>query len=94
MSLDVDALMAKSEDGVLVLRPGRLKMFLLLLLSAGFVFAGVVMLSHEKGSVLIGWLTILFFGLGVIVFVVQLLPGSAYLRLDGEGDLTTTFLYL
>ena len=26
-----------------------------------------------------------FFGLGIVIFIVQLIPGSAYLRLDPEG---------
>ena len=26
-----------------------------------------------------------FFGLGVVIFIVQLIPGSAFLRLDSEG---------
>ncbi len=33
----------------------------------------------------IGYLIAGFFGLGVVVFIVQLIPGSAYLRLDPEG---------
>ena len=33
----------------------------------------------------IGYLIAGFFGLGVVIFIVQLIPGSAYLRLDFEG---------
>ena len=33
----------------------------------------------------IGYLIAGFFGLGVVIFIVQLIPGSAYLRLDSEG---------
>ena len=33
----------------------------------------------------VGYLITGFFGLGVVVFIIQLIPGSAYLRLDPEG---------
>ncbi len=38
-----------------------------------------------EGNLFIKWGTILFFGLGVVVFIVELLPNSAYLKLTNEG---------
>jgi hypothetical protein len=51
-------------------------------LSAGFV-AGSALMVREGDPV--GWAGILFFGAGVIVFCLLLLPGSAYLKLDPAG---------
>lgn len=62
--------------------PSRAKWLLILLLSAFFVFGGY--LGVSKGDPL-GWLPLIFFGLGIVVAAVQLLPGASWLMLDGEG---------
>lgn len=41
-----------------------------------------------RGGDFWGWLVAGFFALGVIVSVINLLPGSSYLRLDNEGFTT------
>ena len=51
-------------------------------LSAGFVAGGALMVREGDPT---GWAAILFFGAGVIVFCLLLLPGSAYLILDPAG---------
>ena len=66
----------------LTLRPNRLRYLLLLTLSAGFVAGGALIVRQGDP---IGWAAILFFGAGVIVFFLLLLPGSAYLKLDPAG---------
>ena len=66
----------------LTLRPNRRRYLLNMALAAGFVAAGDLMI--RKGDPR-GWAGILFFGFGVIVYVLLLLPGSAYLRLDPTG---------
>lgn len=66
----------------LKLRPSRLKMVALLVCSILFVIGGLWM-SQEKP--VDGYLCAGFFGLGVIVFSVQLLPNSSYLLLTPEG---------
>ena len=66
----------------LTLRPNRRRYLLNMTLAAGFVAAGA--LTIRKGDPR-GWAGILFFGFGVIVYVLLLLPGSAYLRLDPTG---------
>lgn len=60
----------------------RLKTSLMLVVSVLFVACGIWMLPDEviKGSFIIA-----FFGLCVMVFIVQLLPGSSWLRLDENG---------
>jgi hypothetical protein len=54
----------------------------LLIGSLVFVAEGVFLVT--RGS-WFGWAGILFFGLGMVVAGVSLLPGSAYLRLDAAG---------
>jgi hypothetical protein len=66
----------------LTLRPKRLKYLLFALLSAGFAAVGMLMLRDGNPT---GWVEILFFGAGALVFCVLLLPGSAYLKLDPGG---------
>ena len=56
-----------------------------LLLLAGsllFIAAGVWLLGERP---LIGWASIVFFGLCAVVFVLQLLPNAAYLQITDEG---------
>jgi hypothetical protein len=65
-----------------VLRPNRWKVLGLLAVSLGFTATGVGMAAD---GLWMGWLAAGFFGLGAVVFTVQLLPGSAYLRLGPDG---------
>jgi hypothetical protein len=65
------------------LTPRPSKFLILLLASAAFVAMGVFLVA--QGKPLIGWLNIVFFGLGVAVAIVSLLPGSNHLQLDDEG---------
>lgn len=64
------------------LRPNRIKTILFLLLSIGFV--SLTPITMEK-NVAMSWGGAIFFGLGVIVFTVQLFPNASYLRLNEEG---------
>jgi hypothetical protein len=57
-----------------------------MILSAGFVASGALLVRvDDLEADLAGWVLILFFGLGAIVFCLHLLPGSAYLKLDPAG---------
>jgi hypothetical protein len=49
-----------------------------------FLAAGISLLPL---SPLLAWLSIVFFGLGVVVFAIGLHPGSTYLKLSAEGFL-------
>lgn len=64
------------------LRPSRLKMLALLAVCAVFVALGVWMSRTEP---LMGYLCAGFFGLGLPVFALQLLPGVSYLELRRDG---------
>lgn len=64
------------------LRASKLKMLGLLILSAAFTALGLWMASEAP---LTGYLCAGFFGLGLLVFAVQLLPKSSYLHLAQDG---------
>ena len=53
-----------------------------LLVSTAFVAGGIFIVSTGQWF---GWLAIFVFGLGVVVFGLQLLPNSTYVRLDPGG---------
>lgn len=57
----------------------KLKNLGLLLLSSIFVIGGVWMGGFW------GWVCVIFFGLGVVVFVIEALPNSSYLLLTERG---------
>jgi len=64
------------------LYPKRWKSILFLLLTLGFTIGGVWMaLDGEK----MGWFISIFFGLGMLVFLINLSPQASYLKLNKEG---------
>lgn len=73
------------EPEVLILRPSRLKMSLLLLGSLAFIWASI-----QMG----GWLGLLgtvFCGIGSICFALLLLPGAGYLEITPQGFIVCVF---
>lgn len=65
-----------------VFRPSSAKVIGWLVVSAAFVAGGIFMVLAGQWD---GWLAIVFFGLGVVVFGLQLLPNSTYLRVGPDG---------
>lgn len=65
-----------------ILRPNPLKTIGLLIVSMLFVASGPILI--EKNPIM-AWMTISLFGLGVIVFVIQLIPTSSRLKLTKDG---------
>ena len=63
-------------------KPNRLKNVLLFLVCSVFVAIAILMLPEKP---LIGWLSILLFGIGVLVSIIQFLPNAAYLKLNDDG---------
>ena len=55
----------------------------MLVISSSFVVLGVLL--TDKDELLIGWLCAVFFGLGVLMALISLLPGSSYLDLTPDG---------
>jgi hypothetical protein len=74
--------MSLNFDGMIVLRPSRRKMALLLAGCIAFVVIGLAMVGTGAAM---GWLVLIFFGFGAIATVVVSLPGAAYLRLEPNG---------
>tara|TARA_Y100000294_G_scaffold140028_1_gene133668 strand:+ start:45 stop:509 length:465 start_codon:yes stop_codon:yes gene_type:complete len=72
--------MMKQE--VRILRPSRLKIIALLLVCLAFTSIGTFMILDEETM---GWFVSIFSGLGVVVFIIQLLPNASYLMLTSEG---------
>jgi hypothetical protein len=70
------------KDGILLLKPRKTRQVRLLITSLIFVLIGVCMLEKHN---MLGWLPLSFFGLAVLVFAVNLLPNSSYLRLTNDG---------
>jgi hypothetical protein len=60
----------------------KTKMLLLLLLCAGFVAGGILMIRDGHQT---GWLPAVFFALGIPVSLIQLLPKSSFLTVSEEG---------
>lgn len=66
----------------IILKPGKVKSSILLVISIGFVALGISLLER---NMLIAVLNIVFFGLCFIVFLLNLIPGSSYLKIDEKG---------
>lgn len=52
------------------------------MVSSSFVAIGSYLIEENP---FMAWMTIIFFGLGVIVFVIQLMPNSSRLKLSKDG---------
>ena len=75
--------------GPVTLYPSRRKWIRILLLSATFVAVGLWMISHDNAY---GWAGLVFFGLGMVVAIIALLPGAGKLKLDRDGfEITNLF---
>jgi hypothetical protein len=73
-------------ETALVLRPSRWKHFAYFLVCVVFTAIGVWQLRLHPTDV-VGWISVVFFGLGSAIFIVQFLPGASYLRVEQEGFL-------
>lgn len=73
-------------DKTLILKPKKGKTILLLLVCVLFVLSSIIVINDDQWT---AWLGIVFFGLGVIVFTIQLIPGSSKLTLSKEGFTVT-----
>lgn len=75
--------MSDQIDETIRLNKSKRKMVLLFIISAGFVELGIVMLKSNE--FLLGWVTTIFFGSGLVVSVLSFIPNSAYIVLTSEG---------
>jgi len=65
-----------------ILKPSKAKNVILILISIGFVALGISLL--EK-NMLIAVLNIVFFGICLIIFIMNLMPNASYLKIDVQG---------
>ena len=72
--------MANSE--ILTLYPSKIKHFLYLIGSLAFIVIGVILILNGQS---VGWFPFTFFGICIIVFIINLIPGSSYLHLSKDG---------
>ncbi len=73
----------------LILRPSKLKTLVLLIICLVFSFGGIFLIREGNNM---GWLVFSFFFIGVIVFIITLLPNSSYLKISAEGiEIKTLF---
>ena len=70
------------DPNVMRLKPSILRHVILLLTSAGLVAMGAFLVTRGQPF---GWVCIAFFGMGVLVILLTLLPGSSYLELRPGG---------
>ncbi|MCF2873404.1 MULTISPECIES: STM3941 family protein [Tenacibaculum] len=70
------------ENQTRIFKQNKLKSIILIIICTAFVIIGISMLEKQS---LVAWLQIMFFGLGIVVFFIQLLPNSSYLKLNNEG---------
>jgi hypothetical protein len=68
-----------------VLRPSKRKWTLFFLASVGFVAGALMMLRDPGTDRFMAYLCIFFFGGCAVCFLLLLVPGSSFLRLDPEG---------
>jgi hypothetical protein len=75
------------EPRELVLRPAKRKWVLVTLICGAFSIVGVGMVLNAAAPFdrVQAWFGLGFFGLGLVIAVVQLLPGSSFVRISEEG---------
>ena len=74
--------MTTDAPDTLLLRPSRIKNFLLLAVSVALTAGGATMIRDSRSM---GWFVLVFFGLCTVIFMTLLLPNSSYLRLTRDG---------
>ncbi len=70
------------KDEPQIFRPNKVKVFALFLLSSMFVALSVFIIDENPTM---SWISIIFFGLGIVISLIQFYPNSTYLKLTYEG---------
>ncbi|HEU5375187.1 MAG TPA: STM3941 family protein [Ktedonobacteraceae bacterium] len=85
MSLDTP--FTETADQPIVIRNSKWKLFLMSLASLAFVLGGLWMMRSSQSSRVYyeGLATLIFFGLGLLVFPLQMFTTSLLLKIDREG---------
>ncbi len=73
----------------LTLRPGKFKNIILILISISFICMGISLIDRNLWIAII---TIFLFGISLIVFSINLIPNTSYLKIDERGlEMKTLF---
>lgn len=65
-----------------LLKSDKITIVILLFVTTLFVVLGFTVMEENTFT---KWVTIIFFGLCIVVFIIELLPNSSYLKLTNEG---------
>jgi len=65
-----------------ILKPGKGKSILLFIVSIVFVCLGIALWESNK---ILAVFTVVFFGLCLLVFIINLIPDASYLKIDDHG---------
>lgn len=76
-----------NSDDTIVLYNSKTRYALLLVVCVGFVICGITMITQDPSTntQAIGWLNIVFFGLGIIIAIRQLLDNKPRIIIDTHG---------
>jgi hypothetical protein len=74
------------REDIRIIRVDSRRVLLFVLVALALIGGSVCMLFQaEEVNRKVGWIGIVFFGGGLVILLLQLLPGAASLTLDGEG---------
>ena len=65
-----------------ILKPGKTKSIFLIFISTAFIILGISLLENNP---FIGILNIVFFGICLLIFVINLIPNSSYMKIGVQG---------
>jgi hypothetical protein len=85
----------KGFPAPLVLRPSMRKWLWVLAAAIVFVVAGIVSIEEPRDAAdaNVGWFAVVFFGLGIVISGIMLIPGGAGLTLSADGFVVRKFFY-
>jgi hypothetical protein len=66
----------------LILKPGKIKSVLFILISTTFIVLGITLLDK---NMFIAVLNIVFFGICLLIFAINFVPNASYLKIDERG---------
>jgi hypothetical protein len=87
--------LVKGFPGPLALRPSMRKWLWVLAGSIVFVAAGILSIEAPRsaGDARMGWVAVAFFGLGILLSIIVLIPGAAGLTLNADAFVVRNFFH-
>lgn len=70
------------KNSPIILKPGKGKSILLFSISTVFVCLGISLWETNRSLAIF---TVVFFGLCILVFIINLIPNASYLKIDNQG---------